>query len=164
MVVNFSHEEIQLPEATVLGVAEETSASVVVAINEEVKSNSDHSKETYCGVNTIVDDANFKQYLQDKLQHLTHAEISLMETLLRKYRHVFHVKGSNDFRGTDLIEHRIISGDAKPIRKPPYRAPFAIRKEKVNQVQNMLEKGVIEESSPCSAPAIFVPKKSLEGR
>jgi hypothetical protein len=29
-----------------------------------------------------------------------------MEPVLRNYRHVFHVEGSNDFRGTDLIEHR----------------------------------------------------------
>ena len=36
MVVNFSHQEIKLPKATVLGVAEETSASIVADINDEV--------------------------------------------------------------------------------------------------------------------------------
>jgi len=55
---------------------------------------------------TVVDDASFKHYLQDKLGHLSHAVRSEMEPVLRKYRHVFHVKGSNDFRGTDLIEHK----------------------------------------------------------
>jgi hypothetical protein len=43
-----------------------------------------------------------------------------MKPVLRKYRHIFHAEGSNDFKGTDLIEHRIITGDAKPIRKAPY--------------------------------------------
>jgi hypothetical protein len=33
-----------------------------------------------------------------------------------------------------------------------------------NQVQDMLQKGVMEKSSPWSAPAILVPKKSLDGR
>jgi hypothetical protein len=42
-----------------------------------------------------------------------------MEPVLRKNRHIFHVEGSNDFKGTFLIEHRIITGDAEPIRKAP---------------------------------------------
>jgi hypothetical protein len=62
-----------------------------------------------------------------------------------------------------LIEHRI-TGDAKPMRKAPYRVPFAL-KEMEDQVQDMLNKGVIEESnSPWNAPAILVPKKSLYGK
>jgi len=35
MVANFSYEETELPKATVLGVAEETSASIVAAINDK---------------------------------------------------------------------------------------------------------------------------------
>jgi hypothetical protein len=61
MVVNFSHEEIELPKATVLGVAEETSASVVAAINDEVSGRNDGAK-TRRGVNTVVDDTWCKQY------------------------------------------------------------------------------------------------------
>jgi hypothetical protein len=50
-----------------------------------------------------------------------------MEPVLKRYRHVFHDE-SDEFKGTDLVEH-LITGDAKPIRKPPYRVPFALRKE-----------------------------------
>jgi len=39
MVVNFSHEETELPKGNILGVAEEASASIVAAINEEGTSN-----------------------------------------------------------------------------------------------------------------------------
>jgi hypothetical protein len=117
-----------------------------------------------CGVNTVIEDANFEQYLQDKLGHLTPKERLEMEAILRKYGHIFHVEGSNDFKGTDLIEHRIITGDAKPIRKATYRVQFALKDEMENQVQDMLNKGVIEKSnSPWNAPAILVPKKSLDG-
>jgi hypothetical protein len=45
IVVNFSHEEIQLPKATILGVAEQTSASVVADINDEVKANFNHRRK-----------------------------------------------------------------------------------------------------------------------
>jgi len=42
--------------------------------------------------------------------------------------------------------------------------PFALRKELDNQIQDMLNKGVIEESSsPWTSPAILVPKKSPDG-
>ena len=86
-----------------------------------------------------------------------------MEPILIKYRHIFHEEGS--FRGTDLVEHKIVTGNAKPIRKPPYRVPFALRKEMENQIETMLRKGVIEaSSSPWSSPVILVPKKSLDGK
>jgi len=69
------------------------------------------------------------------------------------------------FQGTDLVEHRVVTGDARPIRNVPYRVPFALRDEMETQVKDMLRKGVIEPSlSPWAAPAILVPKKSTDGR
>ena len=76
MVVNFSHEEIVLPKGTVLGVAEETSASILAAINEEGTSNFRSTWEEHRKVNMVVNDTSFKQYLQDKLGHLSQAEVS----------------------------------------------------------------------------------------
>jgi hypothetical protein len=79
MIVNFSHEKFEFPKATVPGIAEETSASIVAEINYEVKPNSEHSRKLKC-VNV---DANFVQYLQDKLGHLTQKQRSVMETALK---------------------------------------------------------------------------------
>jgi hypothetical protein len=104
MIVNFSHEETVSPKATLLVIAEEISASNVAELNDEVKTNSENSRTFKCGVNTVIEDANLEQYLQDKLGHLTHKERSVMEPALGKYRHIFHVEGSNNFKGTDLIE------------------------------------------------------------
>jgi hypothetical protein len=70
-------------------------------------------------VHTVSDEAKFKTYLQSALGHLTDEERAVMEPVLREYRHVFHDKRDYEFRGTDLIGHRFITGDAKPIRKPP---------------------------------------------
>jgi hypothetical protein len=78
---------------------------------------------------------------------------------------VFHHAETNYFKGTDVIEHQILVGDARPIRVPPYRVPYALRDEMKKQVTEMLGKGVIRESnSPWSAPAILVPKKSPVGK
>jgi hypothetical protein len=57
-----------------------------------------------------------------------------------------------------------VTGDEKPIRKTPYRVPFSLRKEMDSQVQDMLDKGIVEERNlPWSAPAILVRKTSLDG-
>ena len=75
---------------------------------------------------------------------------------------MFHDKDGADFEGTDLVEHRIITGDAPPIRKVQYRVPYSLREEMEGQVRNMLKKGVIEPSnSPWNSPAILVPKNQL---
>jgi len=82
-----------------------------------------------------------------------------------KYAHVFHDENTNDYKGTQVIEHHLLVGDAKPIRKPPYRTPFALRQEMETQVQEMLKKCVIRQStSPWSAPSLLVPKKSPHGK
>jgi DNA-directed RNA polymerase specialized sigma subunit len=92
MIVNFSHEEIELPKTTVLGITEETSTSIVAELNDEIKTNSKHSSKFNCGVNTVIEEAIFEQYLQEKLEHLTHKERSVLEPVLRKHRHIFHLK------------------------------------------------------------------------
>jgi hypothetical protein len=165
MVTNFTREEIVLPKATVLGVAEEISEALVATINTEetpqVRTNkcpNRHSTKEEM-------DQTFKQYMKEGLAHLTHDERTVREPVLIRYRRVFHDEENIDFKGTDLVEHRIVTGDAKPIRRPPYRTPFALRQEMENQVQDMLDKGVIEPSaSPWNSPVILVPKKSKDGR
>jgi hypothetical protein len=85
--------------------------------------------------------------------------------VLQKYAYVFHDEETNDFRSTNVIEHHIFLEDNKPIRRPQYKTPFALKDEMKAQVENMLAKGVIRESSsPWSAPAILVPKRSPDGK
>jgi hypothetical protein len=53
---------------------------------------------------------------------------------------VFHDDEDAEFKGTDLVEHRIITDDARPIRKTPYRVPYALRDEMERQVRDMLKR------------------------
>jgi transposase InsO family protein len=163
MVVNFSHVEIELPKATVLGVAQEISATLIAEMNPPSNTGKCPKYKKGTGVHSVEKNEKFQTYVNGVLGHLNPAERAVMEPVLRKYRHVFHDETDNHFQGTDLIEHRIITGDAQPIRKAPYRTPFALRDEMSRQVKDMLRKGVIEpSSSPWSAPAILVPKKSAD--
>ena len=96
---------------------------------------------------------------------MSQEERQILEPVLLKYAHVFHDEETNDFKGTDIIEHQIPVGDARPIRMPQYRTPFALRDEMKAQVENLLRKGVIRpSSSPWSAPAILVPKRNADGK
>jgi hypothetical protein len=83
--------------------------------------------------------------------------------MLLKYAHVFHVEETNEIKRTKVVEHQIFVGDAASLRRRPNRTPYALREE--IQVQTMLEKAVIREStSPWAVLAILLPKKSLDGK
>jgi hypothetical protein len=66
---------------------------------------------------------------------------------------------------TLIVQHRIKTIDnVAPICKPPYRVPQSQREVLKEQIEAMLEEGIIKESqSPWSAPVIMVAKKNTDG-
>ena len=84
--------------------------------------------------------------------------------LFNKYRDIFAF--SDDQLGrTSLIQHTIDTGDAHPIKQRPYRTSPEAKQEIDRQVNDMLQRGIIQESvSPWSAPVVLVKKKNGETR
>lgn len=70
-------------------------------------------------------------------------ERRIIETVLIEYARVFHDAETNYFKGTDLVENKIMVGDSQPISKPQYRVPYSQRDEIKTQIQQTLDKGVI---------------------
>ncbi|KAL5516749.1 hypothetical protein EMCRGX_G002156 [Ephydatia muelleri] len=67
--------------------------------------------------------------------------------------------------GTTNITCHKISTNGPPVRVPPRRIPAHFRTEVESQIQHMLQKGIIvESSSSWMAPAVYVRKKSGELR
>ena len=162
MLANFSKDPLTIRKATILGVAEDASETLIDRINANAKSSTNtptkppRKKEI---------ESFYDKFLQGKLDYLTQEDRQHTELALRKYAHVFHYEASNDFKETKAIEHQILVGDAKPIRRPPYRTPYVLREEMQTQVQNILNNQIIRHStSPWSAPATLVPKKSQDGK
>ena len=61
---------------------------------------------------------------------------------------------------TNVTEHSIDTGDAAPVRLPPYRLPHAYREQVQQELKNMLQHGIIEPSqSDWAAPMVLVKKK-----
>ena len=81
------------------------------------------------------------------------------KNLFNKYRNFFAFPGDQLGR-TSLVQHVIDTGDATPIKQRPYRVSPDVKKEIDRQVDEMLEKGIIQESvSPWSSPVVLVKKK-----
>ena len=82
-----------------------------------------------------------------------------LKALISKYGGIF---ASNPRKLTPVrnMTHRIITNDAQPVRMKPYHIPHAWNKEVSDQVQQMLDNGIIRpSSSPWNAPVILVKKK-----
>ena len=81
------------------------------------------------------------------------------KNLFNKYRNVFAFPGDQLGR-TSLVQHVIDTGDATPIKQRPYRVSPDVKKETDHQVDEILEKGISQESvSPWSSPIVLVKKK-----
>lgn len=93
------------------------------------------------------------------LKHLTKEEARRAREFLRCYQHVF-AEPDTPMGRTDIVQHRINTGDAQPIRQAPRRLPLARQEQVEKMVKEMTEQGVIEESnSPWSSPVVLVTKK-----
>jgi len=79
--------------------------------------------------------------------------------LLCEFADIFST-GPHDLGCTDLVKHRINTGEAPPIRQPLRRFPLLKREEAERVVQEMHGQGVIEPSaSPWASPIVLVGKK-----
>ena len=93
-------------------------------------------------------------------EHLTPPEAADMSAVLRQYQDCFRREGE-PMGHTDLVTHKIDTGDARPIKQPPRRLPASQRTLVEEEVRKMLDEGIIEpSSSPWAAPIVLVKKKS----
>ena len=84
-----------------------------------------------------------------------HEKQNILSTLLR-FSNVFE----ETLGHTNVVQHKIVTGNSRPIRQYPRRLPFAYREETSKQVAEMLDQGVIQaSSSPWASPIVLVKKK-----
>ena len=85
----------------------------------------------------------------------------MLKDLTRRYPDVF-----TDMPGeTDVIQHRVKLTDDTPIRCKPYPLLYTIREELRNEVDSILEMGVVRPlTSPYESPFVMVKKKDGSNR
>ncbi|UYV74060.1 K02A2.6-like [Cordylochernes scorpioides] len=105
----------------------------------------------------------FHEFLRKKTLELDLKDLSEEETrnaraFLKKNQDVFS-SGDGNLGRTDLVRHRINTGDARPIRQPPRQLPMA-KQEVTGLLRKMKRDGIIDESNgPWSSPVVLVTKK-----
>jgi hypothetical protein len=105
-----------------------------------------------------------REQLEMKLEHLSQGEKKILLPVIEEYLDLFCNEETGVLPSTAKGCHEIRTGDALPIKKNPYRVPYALREEMKRQLDEMLAKGVITPcASPWAAPVILVPKKSPDG-
>lgn len=95
-----------------------------------------------------------------RVDHLNEEEKANLIALCSKYSDVFYLE-DEPLTFTNKIKHCINTTDEVPIYTKSYRYPFVHRQEVRDQIQKMLEQGIIRPSdSAWSSPIWVVPKKA----
>jgi len=120
------------------------------------------------GKETQSDQDPLNSILPDHLQSLFKAaaegksceERDSIQHLLLDFQDTFS-KDESDLGLTDITEHTIDTGDARPVKQAPRRVPAALVSEEKLAVDQLLKQGVIRESSsPWASPIVLVRKKN----
>ena len=90
---------------------------------------------------------------------VTPEERQKVASLLKDYQDIFS-KDGDDLGETHLGEHSIETGDARPIRQPLRRHPRQLLQEIDEQVEKLLQAGVVERANSPWASNLVLVKKS----
>ncbi|KAK3750265.1 hypothetical protein QZH41_006601 [Actinostola sp. cb2023] len=103
------------------------------------------------------------KHLEDIFQksgnELSSAQRVKLSALLIDYADIFANCFPGDLGRTNLVEHRINTGDTIPIKQPARRLPMHRRAEAEEHIKKMLNDGIIEPSSSDWASPIVLVKK-----
>ena len=164
-VQNHSSEPVCLKKGQVLGKLQQAvllSAPTPTeeAIGSEVKMvHTQTSRQLPSSVQEGGIAVSIPEVVAQSLEDLPTTESDQLRTILTEYADTF-TQSDADLGSTNVVSHSINTGDHSPIRQPPRRIPFALRRKVEEMVDNMLRQGVIWPSkSPWASPIVLVAKK-----
>ena len=111
------------------------------------------------GVSSASRQKRLLEELKLQVDHLTPLQKTQLEDCLTSFADVFAL-GHAELGTTALTQHSIDTGDHPPIRQPPRRVSFSLRRTVDGLIKEMLSQGVIvPSSSPWASPVVLVKKK-----
>lgn len=107
---------------------------------------------------------HLRKLYQDSASSLDEDGRKKLVGFLNKNADVF-AKSSEDLGRTNLVKHKIDTGDHAPVKQPPRRVPMHKKHIVQEELDKMLAKGVVEEcDGPWSSPIVLVTKKDNTSR
>ena len=152
-MVNVNVKSVSLKKKQVVGMIDTSQERVTqIKVVEEVREDKQVGGTTEPYEKCVVGD------------NLSADEKEIMKSLLKKHASLF-ASDPKKPNCTNRVEHRILTGDALPVYMKPRRVPVAWESDINQQVEQMLENGIIRPScSPWNSPIILVDKKDASKR
>ncbi|GBN39237.1 hypothetical protein AVEN_219660-1 [Araneus ventricosus] len=95
----------------------------------------------------------------ENFQILNEKQRSAVRKLLNEFQNLFSTCDA-DVGHCNMAQHRINTGDHPPIKQYPRRLHLAKKEEAEHLIKEMVDNGIIEESSgPWASPIVLVKKK-----
>lgn len=120
------------------------------------------SLDDYQMINFTAASSNKRLDLLEEQIDTSHMNLEERESILhicREFNDLFHLEG-DQLTHTDIVKHEIPLISDKPVFVKPYRLPESQKQEVYQQINNMLDEGIIQHScSPYNSPILVVPKK-----
>ncbi|GFV22308.1 hypothetical protein TNCV_3923681 [Trichonephila clavipes] len=105
--------------------------------------------------------SNTYQLREGEGEGLTSEQKEKLNLLLESFQNVFEPGGE----ATNILEHHINTGNSPPISVPPYRMSPVKKEILRKEIEDLLEKDIIEEcESPYGAPVVLIPKPNNQFR
>ena len=150
-LTNLSKKSQFIPSGTRLARLEELTEWETLAINSLAETS---NVEEPTEIDSIQEELNAR--INNDLDPDEKARLSV---LLYKHKDCF-ASNKRDLGHCSILQHKILTGDAKPIHQAPYPSAFKQRELLQSQISEMLQDGIIEPScSPWSSPVVLVKKK-----
>ncbi|GFT50235.1 retrovirus-related Pol polyprotein from transposon 297 [Trichonephila clavipes] len=94
-------------------------------------------------------------------ESLTSAHKEKLNLLLESFQNVFKPEGET----TNILEHHVNTGNSPPISELPYRMSPVKKEILRKEIEDLLEKDIIEECEyPYGAPVVLIPKSNNQFR
>ena len=107
--------------------------------------------------NTLASDEGLPETIADQVASLDPCYHDRANNLLHKYAHLFNTRALGCAK---KFSHRIILNDERPVKQMPRRVSWSQRQIIDREIEEMLERDVIESScSPWATPIVLVKKK-----